>query len=112
MPPAGRVGGGRGGMTDGRLLINPTLQQLAESDLDLVVAGTEDAISMVEAGAHQVAEETVLQALRLGHEEIRRLCQWQQEIKQAAGKPLMSYPSVAVHPDIVAAVRDFVAERI
>src|SRR6202023_149996 len=61
---------------------------------------------------HQVAEETVLQALRLGHEEIRRLCQWQQEIKQAAGKPLMSYPSAAVHPDIVAAVHDFVAERI
>src|SRR3984893_2163781 len=112
IPHAGPVGSVRGGMIDGRLLINPTLQQLAESDLDLVVAGTEDAISMVEAGAHQVAEETVLQALRLGHEEIRRLCQWQQEIKQAAGKPLMSYPSAAVNPDIVSAVRDFVADRI
>ena len=112
IPHAGPVGSVRVGMIDGRLLINPTLQQLAESDLDLVVAGTEDAIIMVEAGAHQVAEETVLQALRLGHEEIRRLCQWQQEIKQAAGKPLMSYPSAAVHPDIVAAVREFVADRI
>ncbi|HWW10051.1 MAG TPA: polyribonucleotide nucleotidyltransferase, partial [Candidatus Acidoferrales bacterium] len=106
------VGSVRVGMIDGRLFVNPTLQQLQESDLDLVVAGTEDAIIMVEAGAHQVAEETVLQALRLGHEEIRRLCQWQQEIKQAAGKPLMSYPSAAVNPDIVAAVRDFVADRI
>jgi polyribonucleotide nucleotidyltransferase len=112
IPHAGPVGSVRVGMIDGRLLINPTLQQLAESDLDLVVAGTEDAIIMVEAGAHQVAEETVLQALRLGHEEIRRLCQWQQEIKRAAGKPLMSYPSAAVHPDIVAAVREFVADRI
>jgi polyribonucleotide nucleotidyltransferase len=112
IPHAGPVGSVRVGMIDGRLLVNPTLQQLAESDLDLVVAGTEDAISMVEAGAHQVAEETVLQALRLGHEEIRRLCQWQQEIKQAAGKPLMSYPSAAVNPDIVSAVRDFVADRI
>jgi polyribonucleotide nucleotidyltransferase len=112
IPHAGPVGSVRVGMIDGRLLINPTLQQLAESDLDLVVAGTEDAIIMVEAGAHQVAEETVLQALRMGHEEIRRLCQWQQEIKRAAGKPLMSYPSAAVHPDIVAAVHDFVADRI
>ncbi|HVS44835.1 MAG TPA: polyribonucleotide nucleotidyltransferase, partial [Candidatus Dormibacteraeota bacterium] len=64
IPHAGPVGCVRVGLIDGRLVLNPTLPELAESDLDLIVAGTEDAIGMVEAGAMQVPEEVMLQALR------------------------------------------------
>ncbi|HYL70545.1 MAG TPA: polyribonucleotide nucleotidyltransferase, partial [Candidatus Dormibacteraeota bacterium] len=112
IPHGGPVGCVRVGMIDGRLLVNPTLPQLAESELDLVVAGTQDAITMVEAGAHQIAEETVLQALRLGHDEIRRLCEWQHEIRQAVGKPPLEYPSAAVAPEVTTAVHEVVADRI
>jgi polyribonucleotide nucleotidyltransferase len=112
IPHAGPVGCVRVGMIDGRLIVNPTLPQLGESELDLVVAGTEDAIIMVEAGARQVAEETMLQALRLAHEEISALCRWQLEIKAAVGKPPIEYPPASVHPDVAAAVAEFVGGRI
>jgi polyribonucleotide nucleotidyltransferase len=112
IPHAGPVGAVRVGMLDGRLLLNPSLTQLTESDLDLVVAGTDNAIIMVEAGAKQVPEETMLQALRLAHEEIRKLVRFQLEIKQAVGKPPIKYPAAVVHQDIVQAVRDHVAGRI
>jgi polyribonucleotide nucleotidyltransferase len=112
IPHGGPVGCVRVGMIDGRLLVNPTLQQLGESDLDLVVAGTEDAIIMVEAGAQQVPEETMLQALRLGHDEVRKLVQFQREVKQAVGKPPMTYTAATIAPDVAAAVHEQVASRI
>jgi polyribonucleotide nucleotidyltransferase len=112
IPHGGPVGCVRVGMLDGRLLLNPTLPQLGQSDLDLVVAGTDDAISMVEAGAQQVPEQTMLQALRMAHEEIRKLVRFQREIRAAAGKPPMSYPAATVDPEVTAAVHEAVAERI
>src|ERR1700736_525178 len=71
IPHAGPVGCVRVGMIDGQLLLNPTLQQIAESELDLVVAGTADSISMVEAGARQVSEGPMLPAMRMAHDENR-----------------------------------------
>jgi polyribonucleotide nucleotidyltransferase len=112
IPHGGPVACVRMGMIDGRLLVNPTLGQLVESDLDLVVAGTGDAIIMVEAGAQQVAEETMLQALRMAHDEIRSLVNFQREIHDAAGKPRLEYPSAAVPHEIVDAVHEHVAHRI
>jgi len=112
IPHGGPVGCVRVGMIDGRLIANPTLNQLAESDLDLVVAGTEDAITMVEGGAQQVAEETVLQALRLAHDEIRVLVRWQREIRASVGKPPMQYPPATVSQDVIDAVHGHVADRI
>jgi polyribonucleotide nucleotidyltransferase len=112
IPHAGPVGCVRVGLIDGRLVVNPTLPELAESDLDLIVAGTEDAIGMVEAGAMQVPEEVMLQALRLAHDEIRRLVAFQNEIVAQIGKPQMSYPSNAVAPEIKAAVAEAAASRI
>ena len=112
IPHGGPVGCVRVGMIDGRLIANPTLNQLAESDLDLVVAGTEDAITMVEGGAQQVAEETVLQALRLAHDEIRVLVRWQREIRASVGKPPMQYPPATVSQDVIDAVHGHVAGRI
>jgi polyribonucleotide nucleotidyltransferase len=112
IPHNGPVGCVRVGLIDGRLVVNPTLPELAESDLDLVVAGTEDAIGMVEAGAMQVPEEVMLQALRLAHDEIRRLVAFQKEIREKIGRPPMSYPSTSVDPEVAAAVAEAVRGRI
>ena len=113
IPHAGPVGCVRVGMLDGQLMLNPTLQQIAESELDLVVAGTADAISMVEAGARQVNESVMLQAMRMAHDEIKRLVQFQLDIRDALGaKPTMNYPPVTTDPAVAAAVHDQVADRI
>jgi polyribonucleotide nucleotidyltransferase len=112
IPHAGPVACVRVGLIDGRLVVNPTLPELAMSDLDLIVAGTEDAIGMVEAGAMQVPEEVMLQALRLAHDEIRRLVAFQNEIVAQIGRPQMSYPSNAVDPEVRAAVAEAAASRI
>ena len=74
LPFPGPVGAVRIGLIGDEFIINPTLQESEESELDLVVAGTAEAISMVEAGAKEVDEETMLEALQIAHEEIRRLC--------------------------------------
>jgi polyribonucleotide nucleotidyltransferase len=113
IPHAGPVGCVRVGMLDGQLMLNPTLQQIAESELDLVVAGTADSISMVEAGARQVTESVMLQAMRMAHDEIKRLVQFQLDIRDALGaKPTMNYPPVTTDPAVAAAVHDQVADRI
>jgi polyribonucleotide nucleotidyltransferase len=88
LPFAGPVGAVRIGLVDGELVVNPTLAQVAtESDLDLVVVGTKDALTMVEAGAKEAPEELVLRAFELAHAEIRKLCQAQEELQRQAGKP-------------------------
>ncbi|HEY6783032.1 MAG TPA: polyribonucleotide nucleotidyltransferase [Candidatus Dormibacteraeota bacterium] len=112
IPHGGPVACVRVGMLNGQLMLNPTLTELNESALDLVVAGTWDAIVMVEAGAHQISEQTMLQALRMAHDEIRKLVEFQRGLHDAIGKPTMSYPSQKVSPDITAAVHEHVASRI
>jgi polyribonucleotide nucleotidyltransferase len=87
MPFLGPVGAVRIGRLDGELAINPTLQELKESTLDLVVCGTPEAITMVEAGAQQIDEETLIRALELAHADIKRLCQAQIELASRAGMP-------------------------
>ncbi|WP_152656354.1 polyribonucleotide nucleotidyltransferase [Oceanobacillus sp. CFH 90083] len=74
------------GRVDGELIINPTIEQEAKSDIDLTVAGTKDAINMVEAGADEVPEDVMLEAIMFGHEEIKRLVAFQEEIIQVFGK--------------------------
>lgn len=71
------------GRVDGEFIINPTVEQEAKSDIELTVAGTKDAINMVEAGANEVPEEVMLEAIMFGHEEIKRLVAFQEEIVQA-----------------------------
>ncbi|MHB8718170.1 MAG: polyribonucleotide nucleotidyltransferase [Candidatus Dormibacteria bacterium] len=113
IPHGGPVGCVRVGLLDGQLILNPTLPQLNDSELDLVVAGTMDAISMVEAGAHQVPEQQMLQALRLAHAEIQRLVQFQLDVRQELGpKPTMQYPPAATDPEVAAAVHEQVLGRI
>src|SRR5881397_3482772 len=77
------IAGVRIGLIDGRYIINPTYDETRESRLNLIVAGTEDAIVMVEAGASEVSEEIMVEALMLAHKEINRLCRWQRELYKA-----------------------------
>ncbi|KEK25735.1 polyribonucleotide nucleotidyltransferase [Bacillus gaemokensis] len=86
IPFEGPIAGATVGRIDGEFIINPTVEQQEKSDIHLVVAGTKDAINMVEAGADQVPEETMLEAIMFGHDEIKRLVAFQEEIVQAVGK--------------------------
>src|SRR5213083_2040877 len=87
MPFLGPVGAVRIGIVDGELVVNPTLPEVDEhAELDLIVVGTADALTMVEAGANQVTEEKLLEALDLAHSEIRKLCDAQLELRRQAGK--------------------------
>lgn len=77
------IAGVRVGLVDGKYVINPTYDEIRESQLNLIVAGTEDAIVMVEAGAKEVAENIMVEALMFAHREIKRLCLWQKELGKA-----------------------------
>src|SRR5580765_1399717 len=87
LPFLGPVGAVRVGLIDGELVVNPTLPEVEEhKELDLIVVGTPDALTMVEAGANQVSEEKLLEALDLAHDEIRKLCDAQIDLQRQAGK--------------------------
>ena len=87
MPFLGPVGAVRIGRIDGNLAVNPTLPDLKESTLDLIVCGTPEAITMVEAGAQEVSEEELIEALDMAHAEIKKLCQLQIELAAKGGLP-------------------------
>jgi polyribonucleotide nucleotidyltransferase len=88
LPFLGPVGAVRIGLLDGELVVNPTLQESHESsDLDLIVVGTNDGLTMIEAGANEVPEEKLLEAFELAHAEIKKLCEAQEELRRQAGKP-------------------------
>ncbi|SDJ00970.1 polyribonucleotide nucleotidyltransferase [Salimicrobium halophilum] len=89
IPFGGPIAGVVVGRVDGEFVINPTIEQQKSSDIDLTVAGTKDAVNMVEAGALEVPEEDMLEAIMFGHEEIKRLVEFQEEIVQAVGKEKM-----------------------
>ena len=85
IPFAEPIAGVNVGRVDGEFIINPTVEQEAKSDIELTVAGTKDAINMVEAGADEVPEEVMLEAIMFGHEEIKRIVAFQEEIVKATG---------------------------
>jgi polyribonucleotide nucleotidyltransferase len=88
MPFLGPIGAVRVGLLEGQLVINPTLQESEEeSELDLIVVGTKQGLTMVEAGANEVPEDKLLEALDLAHQEIVKLCEAQEDLRRQAGKP-------------------------
>ena len=88
LPFLGPVGAVRVGLIDGNLVVNPTLREVEDdSTLDLIVVGTKDALTMVEAGAEEIPEDTILEAFELAHAEIVKLCEAQEELRRLAGKP-------------------------
>jgi polyribonucleotide nucleotidyltransferase len=87
LPFLGPIGAVRIGRIEDEFVVNPTLEQLQESSLDLIVVGTSEALTMVEAGADQVPEDTILEALELAHSEIRKICAALEGLRDEVGKP-------------------------
>ncbi len=96
IPFGGPVGGVRVGYIDGRFSFDPLIAHMEDSDLDLRLAGTADAILMVEAGAHQVSEAIILEGLRVGHEAMQPIIELQNEMRAKLGKPKRAYPPFQV----------------
>ena len=112
IPFAGPTGSVVVGMVDGEYVINPDSAQREKSELHLVVSGTKDAVMMVEAGANEVTEEAMLGAILYGHDEVRRICEWIQTIKDDIGKPPIEADIHVVPDEIDAAVREKFTERM
>ena len=88
------------GLVDGQIIINPTEEQRGKSDLTLTVAGTYDKIAMIEAGANEVSDEVMLDAIKAAHVEIKKICEFISKIKEEIGKPKFEYKSFTVVPEI------------
>ena len=112
IPFEGPIAGVVVGRVDGEFVINPTVEQAEKSDIDLTVAGTKDAINMVEAGAEQVPEDVMLEAIIFGHEEIKRLIAFQEEIAAKVGKEKMEVTLYEIDPELEQAVRAFAEEEL
>lgn len=106
IPFEGPIAGVIVGRVDGAFVINPTVEQAEKSDIHLTVAGTKDAINMVEAGADEVSEEVMLEAIMFGHEEIKRLIEFQEKIMAEAGKEKREVVLYEIDKDLEAEVRE------
>ena len=107
IPFDGPVSGVVVGKIGKEFIINPTVKQMEESTLNLTVAGTKDAICMVEAGAQQLSEKDMLEAIMFGHEHIKKLCEFQQQIIDEIGREKVVLPLAEVDEEVDKAVRDF-----
>src|ERR687883_769681 len=106
------IAGVRVGLVNGRYVINPTYDEVRESRINLVVAGTEEAIVMVEAGAKEVSEEIMVEALMLAHKEINRLCRWQKELYKALDIQKRPVEPPALNEEMLGEVERNYAERL
>lgn len=100
------------GRIDDRFIINPSKEEREESDLHLVVSGTKDAIMMVEAGADEVPEDVILDAIMLGHEEIKKLVAFIEDIVAEVGKPKRALNLYTIPEDIDTAVREYAEDKM
>jgi polyribonucleotide nucleotidyltransferase len=113
IPFSGPIGAVRVGLVDGRLVANPTYKQLAASPLELVIAGTEDAILMVESGGREVGEEQMLEALAFGHEECKRLARIQKDLTATGGKSRWAFDAEAgADPALETRIREMATAKI
>ena len=112
VPFDGPIAGVKVGCINGEFVINPTPAQLEESVLDLTVAGTKEAINMVEAGSKEVSEELMLDALMFGHEAIKELCAFQEEIIAEIGKPDMEYETLEISDDFKEEIKKLAEDKM
>ena len=112
LPFEGPVAGVVVGRIDGKFVINPTPEEQEKSDIYLTVAGTKDAINMVESSAKQVSEEDMLEALMFGHEAVKELIEFEEEIEKEVGKEKKDYPLIKIDPEINSRVRDIITVRM
>ena len=107
IPFVGPVAGVVVGYKDGEFILNPTPEQLETSELELSVAGTKDAVNMVEAGAKELDEETMLAAIMFAHDNIKKICAFQEEFAKAFGKEKIEF----IRPEVMPLVKNFIDER-
>ncbi len=112
IPWNGPISGINVGLVDGEIVLNPTLEQRAKTDLVLTVAGTAEKIVMIEAGANEVPEDTMLEAIMKGHEEIKKMVAFIKDIQSQIGKPKFAFESMEVDHDMFDAIEEFAAERV
>lgn len=112
IPFAGPIGGVIIGRIDDQFIVNPTVEQAEKSDLHLVVAGTGDAVLMVEAGARELPEEILLDGIAFGHDVIRDIIKFQEEIILAVGKEKLTFPIYKVAPEAEETVRAYLRGKI
>jgi polyribonucleotide nucleotidyltransferase len=101
LPFPTQMGAVRIGKIEGKFVVNPEEALIPESELDLIVAGTDDALLMVEAGASEITEPEILDALEIAHDEIRKICAAQRELAASHGKPKMEMEPVTVDPELL-----------
>ena len=99
------LGAVRVGLLDGKFIINPTLADLETSDLDLVLAGTSEKIVMIESGAKEISEEKLLEAIQVGHEEIKKIIRLQESLRAKVGKPKRAIDKVEIPKEVESKVR-------
>ena len=112
IPFDGPIAGVRVGRVNGEFIINPTTDEAEASDIELTVAGTVDAINMVEAGAKEVSEEDMLEALMFGHEAIKELCKFQKEIMAEVGQEKMEYEVLEISDEVRKNVTEYCSKRL
>ncbi len=112
IPFDGPVGGVFVGMVDGEFIINPTVEQREKSILQLTVAGTKDRVVMIEAGAQEVSEEDMYNAILFAHEEIKKICAFIETVVEAVGKPKFEYEAQTVDEELYETVKAFAQARI
>ncbi|MBI2329708.1 MAG: polyribonucleotide nucleotidyltransferase [Chloroflexi bacterium] len=112
VPFQGPVSAVRVGYINDQLVLNPTLAQLGDSRLDLVVASTKDAIVMIEAGAGEASEDILIQAIQFGHEANQDIIKLQERLQRAYGKPKVAVPVSSVNPEVAAAISAIANEKL
>lgn len=112
IPFNGPVAAVKVGRINGEFIINPTVEQAEESDIDLTVVGTRDAINMVEAGAREASEDDMLEALMFGHEAIKKLIAFEEEVIKEIGVPTMEYEKLEITSELRSEVDTYVRERL
>ncbi|MBQ2946818.1 MAG: polyribonucleotide nucleotidyltransferase [Bacilli bacterium] len=112
IPFDGPIAGVKVGRVNGEFVINPTVEQAELSDIELTVAGTVDAINMVEAGSKEVSEDDMLEALMFGHEAIKELCAFQKEIMAEVGQEKMEYEVLEISDEVRKGVTEYCAKKL
>lgn len=112
IPWNGPIGGISVGLVDGEIVLNPTLEQREKSDLNLTVAGTMEKIVMIEAGANEVDDDTMLKAIMTGHEEIKKIVAFISDIQKEIGKKKFEFESMEVDHDLFDAIETLVGEKV
>ena len=112
VPFEGPVSTVRIGYINDQLILNPTLAQMEDSLLDLVVASTKQAVVMVEAGGREISEDIAVQAIKFGHEANQDIIRLQEQLQQACGKPKVEAPSTEVNPEVVSAISSVVNGKL